>query len=169
MSLFRKQNLFKLEKNRLKRYMADVHDKITRSYNMSKIKGKNTKPEMIVRRFLHSNGFRYRLHDKKLPGKPDIVLPKYRTIIDVRGCFWHNHENCEKGEKVTTKSKIVTSKRNSAVERDKIKINKWNDLGWKVIIIWADCKLQPRRKNSEIRAKTLQDLLKQLQIGDTNH
>ncbi len=75
--------------------MADVHDKITRSFNMSRIKGKDTKPEMLVRKFLHANGFRYRLHVKNLPGKPDIVLPKYKTVIFVHGCFWHGHEHCE--------------------------------------------------------------------------
>ena len=75
--------------------MADVHTKETRSYNMSRIKGKNTKPEMLVRRFLHAHGYRYRLHDKKLPGKPDIVLPKYKTVIFVHGCFWHGHKNCK--------------------------------------------------------------------------
>jgi len=75
--------------------MADVHSKETRSYNMSRIKGKNTKPEMLVRKFLHAHGYRYRLHDKKLPGKPDIVLPKYKTVIFVHGCFWHGHNNCK--------------------------------------------------------------------------
>jgi len=74
--------------------MADVHRKETRSYNMSRIKGKNTKPEMIVRQFLHVNGFRYRLHVKDLPGKPDIVLPKYKTGIFIQGCFWHGHDQC---------------------------------------------------------------------------
>ncbi len=68
--------------------MADLHDKKTRSYNMSQIKGKNTKPEMLVRKFLHANGFRYRLHVKNLPGKPDIVLPKYKTVIFVHGCMF---------------------------------------------------------------------------------
>ncbi len=63
--------------------------------NMTAIKGKNTKPEMLVRRFLHANGFRYKLHDKSLPGKPDIVLPKYKTVIFVHGCFWHRHEGCK--------------------------------------------------------------------------
>ena len=62
---------------------------------MSRIKGKNTKPEMLVRKFLHANGYRYRLHDKKLPGKPDIVLPKYKTVIFVHGCFWHGHKDCK--------------------------------------------------------------------------
>jgi DNA mismatch endonuclease (patch repair protein) len=75
--------------------MADVHTKEQRSYNMSRIKGKNTKPEMLVRRFLHAHGFRYKLHDKTLPGKPDIVLPKYKTVIFVHGCFWHGHEGCK--------------------------------------------------------------------------
>jgi len=74
--------------------MTDVHNRQTRSYNMSQIKGKNTKPEIMVRKFLFANGFRYRLHDKKLPGKPDIVLPKYKTVIFVNGCFWHGHEGC---------------------------------------------------------------------------
>ncbi len=68
--------------------MADVHSKATRSYNMSRIKGKNTRPEMLVRRFLHAHGYRYRLHDKKLPGKPGIVLPKYETVIFVHACPW---------------------------------------------------------------------------------
>jgi DNA mismatch endonuclease (patch repair protein) len=65
------------------------------SYNMSRIKGKDTKPEMLVRRFLHANGFRYKLHDKSLPGKPAIVLPKYKTVIFVHGCFWHGHKGCK--------------------------------------------------------------------------
>jgi DNA mismatch endonuclease (patch repair protein) len=75
--------------------MADVHDKATRSYNMSRIRAKNTKPELLVRKFLHAQGFRFRLHDKKLPGKPDIVLPKHKTVIFIHGCFWHGHKGCK--------------------------------------------------------------------------
>jgi len=75
--------------------MADVHTKEVRSYNMSQIRSKNTKPELVVRRYLFAKGFRYRLHSKDLPGKPDIVLPKYRTVIFVHGCFWHGHEGCK--------------------------------------------------------------------------
>ncbi len=75
--------------------MADVHSKETRSYNMSQIKSRNTKPEMLVKKFLHAHGFRYRLHVKDLPGKPDLVLPKYKTVIFIHGCFWHGHENCK--------------------------------------------------------------------------
>ena len=73
----------------------DVHDKQTRSFNMSRIKGKDTKPEEIVRKYLFKQGFRYRKNDKKLPGKPDIVLPKYKTVIFVNGCFWHKHDGCK--------------------------------------------------------------------------
>src|SRR5678816_647392 len=75
--------------------MADVHSKEIRSFNMSRIKGKDTKPEILVRKFLFSKGFRYKLHVKSLPGKPDIVLPKYKTVIFVHGCFWHGHEGCK--------------------------------------------------------------------------
>ena len=75
--------------------MVDVHDKKTRSYNMSMIRSKDTKPEILVRKFLFGNGFRYKLYDKTLPGKPDIVFPKYKTVIFIHGCFWHGHEGCK--------------------------------------------------------------------------
>jgi len=142
--------------------MADVHDKKTRSYNMSQIKGKNTTPEILVRKFLHANGFRYALHDKKIPGKPDIVLKKYKTIIDVRGCFWHLHEDCKFGAMITTPSEKITSRRASAAERDIIKTNKWKAMGWNVIVVWADCELEPRKKKSEKREKRLNEILKSL-------
>lgn len=74
--------------------MSDVHSKKVRSYNMQQIRGKNTTPEMVVRKFLHSMGLRYKLFDKKLPGKPDLSFPKYKVVIFVNGCFWHGHENC---------------------------------------------------------------------------
>lgn len=74
--------------------MTDVHDKQTRSFNMSRIKGKDTKPEMLVRKFLFGKGWRYHLHDKKLSGKPDLVFPKLKTVIFVHGCYWHGHEGC---------------------------------------------------------------------------
>lgn len=116
--------------------MADVHDKKTRSYNMSQIKARDTKPEMLVRKFLHAQGFRYKLHDKTLPGKPDIVLPKYKTIIFIHGCFWHGHKNCKY---------FVVPKTRTQWWLDKINRNKANDdkaekalkkEGWKVITVW---------------------------------
>ena len=142
--------------------MVDVHDIETRSYNMGQIQGKNTKPEILVRKFLHGHGFRYRLHDKRLPGKPDIVLKKYRTIIDVRGCFWHSHEDCKYGREVTTPSEKITARRESAIERDRIKATKWKKLGWRVIVIWAECELEPKRKHSAMREKTLSHVLNKL-------
>ena len=74
--------------------MSDVHDKDTRSFNMSRIRGVDTKPEMIVRKYLHSKGIRYVLHNRNLPGRPDLTLPKYGTVVFVNGCFWHGHEGC---------------------------------------------------------------------------
>lgn len=75
--------------------MADVHTAVVRTYNMSRIRSKNTKPEIIVRKALFASGFRFRLHEKKLPGKPDLVLRKYKAVIFIHGCFWHGHENCK--------------------------------------------------------------------------
>lgn len=130
--------------------MADVHDQATRSYNMSRVKAKNTKPEMIVRKYLHAQGFRYRLHVKDLPGKPDIVLPKYKTVIFVHGCFWHGHEGCRKAQLPTTRTEWW---------RDKIEVNKANELkysalleerGWRIIIIWA-CDLSPKKRDQALQ------------------
>jgi len=142
--------------------MADVHSKAVRSFNMSQIKGKNTKPEMLVRKFLFANGIRYRLHDKGLPGKPDIVIKKYKTIVDVRGCFWHGHKDCKYGEGVKSESAGITERVTSAVKRDKVNEEKWQQLGWNVIIIWDSCELEVRKGKSEKREKILSDLLKKI-------
>jgi DNA mismatch endonuclease, patch repair protein len=122
--------------------MADVHDKATRSYNMSQIKGKNTKPEMLVRKFLHANGFRYKLHDKSLPGKPDIVLPKYKTVILVHGCFWHGHQHCKYYVVPKSRTDWWLEKINKNITND-IKAEKaLIEKRWKVIKIW-ECELKP--------------------------
>ena len=150
--------------------MADVHTKAIRSFNMSRIRGKDTGPEMVVRKFLFSNGIRYRLHDKKLPGKPDIVIKKFKAIIDVRGCFWHAHKNCKYGDKIRSESLGIMERVRSAVERDKINEEKWKHLGWNVFIIWDSCELEIKKKNSEKRERTLSKLLKKiLQTSDTNN
>lgn len=121
--------------------MTDVHSKEIRSYNMSRIRSKDTKPEMLVRRFLHKNGFRYRLHVKDLPGKPDIVLPKYKTVIFIHGCFWHGHEGCKY---------FVVPKTRTEWWVNKIHANASNDLkceeelrsdNWNVLKIW-ECQLK---------------------------
>ncbi len=122
--------------------MADVHSKKQRSYNMSRIKGKDTKPEMLVRKFLHANGYRYKLHDKKLPGRADIVLPKYRTAIFVHGCFWHGHANCKYFVVPKTRTKWWTDKINGNKANDKKAVKALKKGGWKVITVW-ECKLKP--------------------------
>jgi DNA mismatch endonuclease (patch repair protein) len=136
--------------------MTDVHDKKTRSYNMSQIRGKNTKPEILVRKFLFSHGFRYRLHDKRLPGKPDIVLPKNKAVIFVNGCFWHGHEGCRY---------FVIPKTRTEWWVDKIEHNKITDahnfqvlqqLGWSVLIIF-ECELSKHNRD-----KTLNELVSKI-------
>lgn len=127
----------------------DVHDKKTRSYNMSQIKGKNTKPEELVRKYLFSQGFRYRKNDKRLPGSPDIVLPKYKTVIFINGCFWHGHEGCKyfvwpKSNEEFWKNKIQTN-----ISRDKKKIAALESLGWKVIVVW-ECELKKQMQNESL-------------------
>lgn len=136
--------------------MADVHDPEVRSYNMSQIKGKGTKPEILVRKSLHASGFRYRLHEKKLPGKPDIVLPKYKTVVFVHGCFWHGHEDCKYFvvPKTRTEWWLNKIKRNS--QRDKKNQERLISQGWKVLTVF-ECELKPMR-----RAATLLDLKEEI-------
>ena len=121
--------------------MADVHDKKTRSYNMSRIKGKNTKPEEIVRSYLFANGFRYRKNDKRYPGTPDIVLPKYKTVIFVHGCFWHRHEGCRYATTPSTNSEYWQQKFHRNIENDIRHSQELSEMGWNVITIW-ECELK---------------------------
>lgn len=121
--------------------MADVHSKETRSYNMSRIKSKNTKPEMLVRQFLHKNGFRYRLHVKTLPGKPDIVLPKYKTVIFIHGCFWHGHEGCRYYVVPKTRTEWWLNKIQGNATNDTKTEVLLKESGWKIIKIW-ECELK---------------------------
>ena len=116
--------------------MVDIHTKKQRSYNMSQIKGKNTKPEMIVRSIVHRMGYRYGLHRKNLPGKPDIVLTRHKKIIFVHGCFWHMH-NCKYGKVApATNSKFWQDKREGNVARDKKNLNKLKEDNWKILVVW---------------------------------
>ena len=137
----------------IKSIMVDVHSKETRSFNMSKIRSKDTKPEMLVRKFLHSKGFRYKLHAKDLPGKPDIVLPKYKTVIFVHGCFWHGHAGCRYFVIPKTRTEWWTEKINKNTNNDIAASKKLINLGWKVIDVW-ECEL----KKSSVIA-TLSQLL----------
>jgi DNA mismatch endonuclease (patch repair protein) len=136
--------------------MADVHDKQTRSYNMSRIKGKDTKPEMVVRKFLFAHGYRYKLHDKKLPGKPDIVLPKYKTVIFVHGCFWHGHKGCKYYVVPKTKTKWWLNKISVNKVNDSKHIRALRKEGWQTLIIW-ECGLKKNKAD-----RTLSKLLKEI-------
>ena len=127
--------------------MADVHDKRTRSYNMSRIKGKDTGPEMLVRRFLHKNGLRYKLHDKKLLGKPDLVFPKLKTVLFIHGCFWHGHANCKYFLVPKTRTGWWLEKINGNIKRDKKAFKELKKQGWKVIEIW-ECTIKKMAKEN---------------------
>lgn len=140
--------------------MADIFSKKKRSEVMGLVKGKNTKPELLVRKFLHANGYRFRLHVKDLPGKPDIVLPKYKTVIMVHGCFWHQHQNCSKSSFPKTNATWWKEKLLKNITVDEKAERALIKQGWKVLTVWQ-CEL-----NSKTIDQTLQSLLKQLQKGD---
>ena len=126
--------------------MSDTLSQIQRSYNMSRIRGKNTKPEILVRKGLHARGFRFRLHNKKLPGSPDIILPKYGVAIMVNGCFWHGHKGCRYATKPKTNIEFWEAKIARNRHRDEVTTAHLEALGWTVITIW-ECEL---RTNSQL-------------------
>lgn len=114
----------------------DTLTKEKRSWNMSRIKSKDTKPEMLVRSALHCAGYRFRLHVKELPGKPDIVLPKYKTVIFVHGCFWHRHKGCSDATMPSTNQDFWKEKFRQNVKRDKCEQAELKKRGWKVLVVW---------------------------------
>lgn len=136
--------------------MADVHDKMTRSFNMSQIHSKNTKPEEIVRKYLFAQGLRYRKNDKRYPGHPDIVLPKYKTVIFVHGCFWHLHKGCSRAKLPTSNVEFWRKKLSANAERDIKEKNELEAIGWRVLIVW-ECQLK-----KAIREQTLRKLYEQI-------
>lgn len=116
--------------------MVDNLSKDRRSWNMSRIRSKNTKPELIVRSLLHRMGYRFRLYRKNLPGKPDIVLPKYKTVVFVHGCFWHRHRGCKRCTTPTSNRRYWLKKLNRNVEKDKFHKMQLRKFGWNVFVIW---------------------------------
>ncbi|HEX8328007.1 MAG TPA: DNA mismatch endonuclease Vsr [Hymenobacter sp.] len=132
--------------------MTDVHSSATRSYNMSQIKGKDTKPELLVRQYLHAHGLRYRLHDKSLPGKPDLVLPKYKTVVFVHGCFWHKHQGCRYFVVPKTRTDFWLNKIGKNVSNDERQQAELAAAGWNVLTVW-ECELKPA-----VREHTLMQL-----------
>lgn len=137
--------------------MADTMTPEQRSRCMAAIKSNDTKPEMLVRRFLHAKGFRYGLHNKKLPGCPDIVLRRFKTVIFVHGCFWHGHENCKYYRLPKSNVEFWQTKIDRNRTRDRREIQGLHKLGWRVIVIW-ECQL----KTKERCAHTLQKLAESL-------
>ena len=146
--------------------MADVHDVETRRRNMSAIRGKDTKPEITIRRLCHAQGFRFRLHRKDLPGKPDLVFPKYHAVVLVNGCFWHGHE-CHLFKVPETRRAFWTEKIAGNRARDEYQIEQLFDLGWRVMIVW-ECALKGReRLDRTTIAEQLSDWLsRQERVGE---
>ena len=134
----------------------DVFPSDKRSYNMSLIHGKDTKPEILVRKYLFSRGMRFRKNDKRLPGHPDIVFPKYKTVVFVHGCFWHGHEGCKYFVMPKSNVEFWQNKIQTNVERDAVINNKLTELGWTVLVVW-ECDLKPR-----MREQTLSSLYRRI-------
>ena len=127
----------------------DNHTAEQRHRNMSAVRSKNTKPEILVRKYLFANGFRYRINDKKLAGKPDIVLPKYKTVIFINGCFWHGHKDCKDSHIPKTNTDFWTEKINKNKVRDAKNYELLQNAGWKVIILWT-CELKSKTKEQTL-------------------
>ncbi|NLA25700.1 MAG: DNA mismatch endonuclease Vsr [Bacteroidales bacterium] len=136
--------------------MTDVFDKEKRSKIMSSIKSKDTKPELIVRRLLHSMGYRYRLHRKDLPGSPDIVLSNYKKVIFIHGCFWHGHKGCSRAKLPKTNTEKWQQKISKNMKRDMESIEKLHSLGWAVLVLWT-CEI----KDEENLKRELEDFILQ--------
>jgi len=134
--------------------MADIFSSQKRSDIMSKISSKETKPEIFVRKILFARGFRFRKNDKRLPGKPDVVLPKYKTVIFVNGCFWHGHRECKKSKLPETRKEFWADKIKSNIERDERDLLQLQQMGWNVLVIWG-CKLSD---NTDSVVRTLEQL-----------
>ncbi len=133
--------------------MDDIVSKERRSEIMSKIRGVNTKPELVVRQYLFSKGFRYTLHNKSLAGRPDISIKKYNCLIFVNGCFWHGHTKCNIAHRPKTNKKFWNAKILGNIKRDRENLRELRKEGWKVIVIW-ECQLKSKQ-----RERTLQQLV----------
>lgn len=132
----------------------DIWSKEKRSQVMSKIRSKNTKPEKILRSALHQLGYRFRIHKKDLPGKPDIVFTKYNTVIFVHGCFWHYHEDCREGRIPDTNSEFWKKKLLKNIEKDKKQQEQCKKLGWKVLVVW-ECEVEKHLSDTIIKVKKI--------------
>jgi len=130
--------------------MADIVSIETRSRMMSSIRARDTKPEMLVRRYLHALGFRYRLSPREVPGRPDLLLPKYRAAIFVHGCFWHGHEKCRFATIPSTRTEFWQEKISANKARDAAVVDKLHEMGWRVGVVW-ECALRSKRQEALTR------------------
>lgn len=121
---------------------------------MSRVKGRDTKPEILVRSIVHRLGYRFRLHGKKLPGRPDVVLPRHRKVIFVHGCFWHGHLGCRRAARPSTNSEFWDKKIDGNIARDAINIGALHQAGWKVLVVWQ-CAMKDREQLENTLAEFL--------------
>jgi DNA mismatch endonuclease (patch repair protein) len=136
----------------------DRLSKQRRSWNMSRIRGKHTIPEKVVRSLLHRLGFRFRLHTKSLPGRPDIVLAKYKTVVFVHGCFWHRHRGCKNSTTPTNRRDFWLAKLEGNAARDKLHRSALQKLGWRVLVVW-ECEIESTSGNASVQMRLSQSLL----------
>ena len=134
-----------------------------RHYNMSRIRSKNTKPEEVVRKYLFSHGFRYRKNDNRYPGKPDLVLPKYKTAVFVHGCFWHQHPGCRNARIPENNREYWQRKFDRNRQRDKEEQKKLEDMGWHVIVVW-ECEISNKKKRTERLAALVKEIRSGIEI-----
>ena len=139
-----------------------------RSEIMSQIRGKNTTPELVIRKYLFSRGFRYRVNDDRYPGKPDVVLSKYETVIFVHGCFWHGHENCKASKLPETRKEFWKKKISGNMERDQRNIRELERQGWNVIVVW-ECEIKNKVKREKDFGNSLMKLFSMKKIGVQNN
>ncbi len=139
--------------------MTDVFSEEQRSYVMSRVGSKNTKPELLVRSFLHRVGFRFRIHGRKLPGNPDLVLPKHQTVVFVHGCFWHRHKDCRRATMPASRVEFWKDKFDKNVARDRKNLALLKETGWRAIVLW-ECEIANVKGREERLAKLAEEILK---------
>ena len=139
--------------------MTDVFSEEQRSYVMSRVGSKNTKPELLVRSFLHRAGFRFRIHGRKLPGNPDLVLPKHQTVVFVHGCFWHRHKDCRRATMPASRVEFWKDKFDKNVARDRKNLALLKETGWRAIVLW-ECEIANVKGREERLAKLAEEILK---------
>ncbi|MBI6630352.1 very short patch repair endonuclease [Pontibaca salina] len=150
--------------------MTDIVGKQTRSRMMAGIKGKDTKPELVLRRALHARGFRYRLHSKNVPGRPDLVFSKHHAIVFVHGCFWHRHEGCRYTTTPSTRPEFWLTKFDANVARDRSVHDQLLDAGWRVATVW-ECALRRPEETAwaaNLLAAWLRSSAAEIQIGNAD-